>query len=174
MVLGGMKRILIIGCSGSGKSTFARALHQKTGIEVLHLDQYYWQPNWVESSKEEWRDTVSDLVQRESWIMEGNYSGTFDLRLPRADTIIFLDFSTLSCLWRVLKRTIRYHGTTRPDMTKNCPERFDLEFFHYILSYNSTRRKGILKILEQLKNEKTIHIFKNDKEKETFLRSIAL
>jgi len=167
-----MNRILILGCCGAGKSTLARNLSERTGIEIIHLDQEYWKPNWVESTEEEWRATISEIVKDDQWIMDGNYSGTWDLRIPRADTIIFIDQPTYVCLYRVIKRIISYHGKTRPDMTEGCPERFDLQFFHYVLTYNLRRRKSNLKKLETLKKEKQVFVLRKEEDISAFFKNI--
>ena len=125
-----IKKILVIGCCGAGKSTFSTKLQSALNLELIHLDQYYHKPNWEEPEKEQWEGIVNNLVQKPTWIMDGNYKGTFDIRFKEADTIIYLDYSTLKCLWRVIKRIVKYHGTVRPDMPKGCEERFDLEFLH--------------------------------------------
>lgn len=168
-----MKRVMVIGCSGSGKSTFSRILHQKTQLPLIHLDQAYWKPNWVEQSPDEWRSIVTKLASKESWIMDGNYSGTWDLRIPRADTIIFLDKSTSVCLYRVLKRIFQNYGKVRPDMVPGCPERLDAQFLHYVLVYNLTRRSKNLKRLKELKGEKQVFIFQKEKEITSFLNSLG-
>jgi adenylate kinase family enzyme len=167
-----MKRIMIIGCSGSGKSTFSRKLNKLTQIPLVHLDQKYWKSNWVEPSKEAWRKTISEVVKEDQWIMDGNFSGTWDLRIPRADTIIFLDQPTYVCLYRVLKRIISNYGKTRPDMPAGCPERFDLQFFHYVLIYNLTRRKSNLKKIENWKKEKQVFIFRKEKDIKAFFEHV--
>ncbi|WP_337956063.1 hypothetical protein [Alicyclobacillus herbarius] len=127
-----MKRIAIIGSPGAGKSTFACRLGDITGIEVFHLDRLFWHPGWVEMPRPEWMELQRKLVQRPSWIIDGNYGSTMDIRIQAADTVIFLDVPRRVCLWRVMKRVIRYHGQTRPDMGAHCPEKIDLEFFRYI------------------------------------------
>jgi adenylate kinase family enzyme len=139
---------MIIGCSGSGKSTLARALHERTGLPLVHLDQAYFSPGWVEPPQQQWRQTVTELAASERWVMDGNYSGTFKERIPRADTIIFLDFPTWHCLLRVGWRTLRFLGKTRPSTAPDCPERFDRKFLGYVMAYNRTRRAGILEQLE--------------------------
>ena len=101
-------RIMIIGCCGSGKSTLARNIHQRTGLPLFHLDQYFHLPNWQEPSQEDWAATVTDLAKGDQWIIDGNYGGTMDIRLARADAMIFMDFSSIKCLGRVIKR----HGNT--------------------------------------------------------------
>ena len=96
-----------------------------------------------------------------------------DIRIERADTIIFMDYSTVKCLWRVLKRIWKYHGKERPDMPKGCPERLDFDFLHYVATYNLLRRKSLLKKLDALREEKRIVVFKNDKEVKTWLSSLT-
>jgi len=167
-----MKRVLVIGCCGAGKSTFSRKLNALTGLPLIHLDQEYWNANWVETKKEIWEPKVKELVKRDTWIIDGNYGSTLDPRLERADTIFYLDFSTAKCLWRVTKRVWKYHGTERPDMPLGCKERFDLEFFHFVATYNFINRKGIYEKLEEYKKGKNIHIFKNDKQSENLLNSL--
>lgn len=95
-------------------------------------------------------------------------------RIKRADTIIYLDYSTLNCLWRITKRMLNHYGKTRPDMTNGCEERFDLDFYHYVATYNLTRRKKLLEKMDALSSEKTVYILRNDKEVNQFLNSISL
>jgi len=131
-----VQRVLIIGPCGSGKSTLAFTLGRRLGLPVHHMDQLGWLPGWVEADKDQLRETLGAMVATERWLIEGNYGSTLDLRLHRADTVVYLDFPIALCLWRVLRRVLRYRGRTRPDMTDGCPERFDLEFFRYILFWN--------------------------------------
>jgi len=167
-----VKRILIIGVGGSGKSTLANLLGDKLQLPVIHLDQYYWKPGWIATNKAEWSKIVNRLIQKDKWIIDGNYGGTMKERIEQADTIIFLYRPTLVCLFRVLSRTFRYFGETRPDMTENCPEKISWDFYHYILVYNFTRAPKILKVLNQLKDEKQVIILKKDKAVKNFLLSI--
>lgn len=169
-----MQRVLIIGCSGSGKSTLARRLEERTGLPVIHLDQEYFGPGWKEPKPSDWADTVTKLAVRESWIMDGNFSATFPVRMPRADTVIYLDQPTWRCLWRIFKRTIRFYGKVRPGSAQGCRERFDRHFLHYVAVYNSTRRPGILATLaEQRAVGKTVHHLQRRKDVEKLLLSIT-
>src|SRR5687768_13715418 len=111
-----MRRVLVIGPGGAGKSTLASHLGLQLNVEVFHLDKLYWQPGWVEMSKSKWRETLTELLSRDAWIMDGNYSGSLELRLQACDTVIFMDMNRALCLWRVLKRSIRYRSKRRPDM----------------------------------------------------------
>ena len=166
------KRIIIIGCGGSGKSTLAETLGRRLDLPVIHLDEHYWNPGWVKSDPQTWETKVKDLIQQDRWVMDGNYGGTMDLRIARADTIIFLQFPTSICLSRVIRRSMKYYGRTRPNMPANCPERFSPEFYHYILMYNRTRTPKILKKLQQVAAEKSIHILQNDQAVSDFLMKV--
>lgn len=116
---------MIIGCGGSGKSTLATRLGEKLSLPVHHLDRLFWQWGWKELPKDEWRKTQEKLCAEPEWIIDGNYAGTMDVRFVAADTIIYLDVSTLTCLLGAIKRFVCFYGRTRPDMTEGCPERLE-------------------------------------------------
>ncbi len=164
-----MQKILIIGSGGAGKSTFARRLGAITGIEVIHLDKLYWQPNWIQPPKDEWRKTVEANLKKESWIMDGNFGGTIDLRLTACDTAILLDLPRTVCLYRVLKRRLTYRGTNRPDMSEGCHEKVDSEFLQWIWNYPKKNKPLMMEKLKQFENEKTIVQLKFKREVENFL-----
>jgi len=166
-----MERILIIGCGGAGKSTFARKLGEKTGLPVVHLDKLFWKPGWVESTKEEIDQKILLEMEKPAWIMDGNYNRTLDLRLQRCDTVIYLDFSTAACLWGVAKRVITTYGTVRPDMGEGCPERFDWEFLRWVATYNRDKRQSNYARIRNAPHAKLI-VLKNRREVNRFLESI--
>ncbi len=146
-----MQRVLIIGPCGSGKSTLSRELGDRLDLPVYHMDQLGWLPGWVETDKEVLREKLADIVATDRWLIEGNYGSTLLMRLPRADTVIYLDFPIWVCLWRLLRRVLSHRGRTRPDMTEGCPERFDLEFFRYVALWNTgpgPRTDACLKVQE--------------------------
>ena len=99
-----MKRVLVIGHPGAGKSTLAARLGELTGLPVIHLDKEFWREGWVQMPRSEWKGKTERLVQGDEWIIDGSYDHTLEIRLARADTVIFLDFSRYLCLWRVCKR----------------------------------------------------------------------
>lgn len=165
-----MQRVLIIGCSGSGKSTLARALGERTGLPVIHLDQEYFGPGWKEPRREVWRERIVRLVARDAWLMDGNYSSTFDLRMPRADTVVFVDMPTWLCLWRVITRTMVHYKKIRASSAPGCPERFDAHFLHYVRGYNKTRRPGILRSLEAARGDgKAVYVLSSRRAVKRFL-----
>ncbi|MFM5895862.1 MAG: AAA family ATPase [Novosphingobium sp.] len=130
-----MQRVLVIGSPGAGKSTLAHKLADRTGLPLFHLDQMHWLPGWIERDRDEGRAELAGVLAGERWIIDGNYGSSLPMRLERADTVIWLDYPTALCLGRVVKRWRKHRGHTRPDMTEGCPERFDLEFIHYVLTF---------------------------------------
>lgn len=164
---------MIIGCCGSGKSTLARALSSIVNLPIVHLDQCYWQPNWVEMEKKKWTSMVKEIANRPEWIIDGNYGSSLDIRVQKADTVIYLDFPTVSCLWRITKRIWKYHGKVRPDMPVGCKERFDLGFYHYVLTFNMLRRKSLLRKCDAVRGTKKVIFIRSDREAEEFLESLS-
>jgi adenylate kinase family enzyme len=142
-----MKRVLVIGSGGAGKSHFARELGARTGLPVTHLDELYWRPGWVPQEREAWTAQVGTLLAQPEWILDGNFGGTLPQRLCACDTVVFLDLPRLVCLYRVLLRRWNHRGRSRPDMAPGCPERIDMEFVRWILTYPETRRPSVLKRL---------------------------
>lgn len=166
-----MERILIIGCGCSGKSTLARALGEKLGLPVVHLDQLWWREGWQEVSREEFDAQLELALGMERWIIDGNFSRTMPRRLEKCDTIIYLDFSRWACLRGLCQRMLGSYGKVRPDMSDGCPERFDPEFAKWIWNFNKNNRVQISTWLAQARHAKTI-VLKNRKEVKTFLESL--
>lgn len=178
-----MKRILIIGSGGAGKSTFARQLGEILELPVIHLDQAYWKAGWEKPTKEEWSATVQRLIAKDEWIMDGNFGGTLPQRIKRADAIILLDISRWVCLWRVAKRVVKYRGRHRPDMAPGCQERFDLEFIRWIWKYPAKSRPAKLALLSAtgpdqrvviLGSGRDVRHFLKETERERRLRELSL
>jgi adenylate kinase family enzyme len=101
--------------TGSGKSTFARALATRTGLPVIHLDLHYWKPGWVRPSDDEWRERQCTLLAGDGWIIEGNYNETLPLRLEHAQTVVLLDTPWWLCASRAFARGIRRPGGEMPE-----------------------------------------------------------
>ncbi len=167
-----MKRILIIGSGGAGKSTLARRLGEKTGIEVIHLDKLYWNPGWVKTEKEEWARKVENELKKDSWIIDGNFGGTLEMRIQACDTIIFLDLPRYLCLYRVLKRWVTHRGRSRPDMAPGCNEKMDLEFFMWVYDYPTRSKPEKEMVLNRYAREKSVITLRSSREIEEFLMSV--
>jgi adenylate kinase family enzyme len=167
-----VKRVLVIGSGGAGKTTFARELASRTGLPLIHLDQLFWSPGWVPTPDPEWDRVIADLSAGERWIMDGNYGRTLPGRLAAADTVIFLDLPRIVCTWRILKRQLRYVGRVRPDAAKGCPERLTWEFVSWVWTYPARRRPGILERLDAVRLTRRIVILRNQREVERFLAQL--
>lgn len=151
-----MKRVVVIGSGGSGKSTFSRQLGEVTGLPVVHLDKLYWHAGWVKTPADEWQAIVQRELDKPEWIMDGNFGGTRAIRLAACDTVIFLDLPRWLCMYRIVKRTIKYHKGTRPDMAEGCEERFDPEFLLWVWNYPSSGRKRVIQELDELADKEII------------------
>lgn len=169
-----MKRVMIFGFSGAGKSTLARRIAEKIGTEPTHLDALHWLPGWVESSREYKRNALRPVLEREKWVIDGNYMKVlFDERLDMADTVIFLDFNRFICLFRVIKRYLNYRGKSRPDMGEGCPEKIDAEFLRWVLlDGRKNREKYRSAIREAAASGKRTETLKNPREVKDFLNNL--
>lgn len=167
-----MRKIIVLGSGGSGKSTFAKRLGEVLAIPVLHLDSFYWRPGWTEPGEEEWSDIIESLLTRESWIMDGNFGGTLEIRAEACDTIVFLDRSRWLCLWRVIKRRLQYWNVVRPDMAPGCNEKIDLEFLLWIWNYRTLTRPKVMAVIDRASTDKRIVVLQSEEEIEDFLASV--
>jgi adenylate kinase family enzyme len=168
-----MRKVLVIGSGGAGKSTFARRLGKILQIEVIHLDALYWRAGWVETPKPEWAERVAELVARDAWIMDGNYSGTFDLRLKACDAVVFLDMPRLLCLWRVLKRWLMYRRRSRPDMAEGCGEKLNWEFILWVWNYPKTRKPKVIEWMRVNSESKEVIRLRSPAEVEKYLAEVS-
>ncbi len=166
-----MKKIIIIGSGGAGKSTLALQLGKILNIPVYHLDRINWRPGWIEINKSEFREQLIAVLGENEWIIDGNYEGTMQLRIDHCDTIIFLDYKRYQCYLGYLKRYIRYKGKSRPSMTDGCDERFDLEYIRWIWGYPK-RKDRILKKVSGYNDTKKVLIFNNRDDTNNFLESL--
>ncbi|MHC5268470.1 DNA topology modulation protein [Enterococcus sp. LJL98] len=167
-----MKKIIIIGSSGAGKSTFSRKLSEKIGIPVFHLDTLLWKPNWEMTTRREQISIQEELMKKESWIIDGNYNGTMDLRINAADAIIFFDLNRWLCLYRVIQRYFQFKGKSRPDMQAECPEKLDFDFLKFIWNYPKKQKLQVEERLNKVSQTKEIILFKNKKQMQHFLDSL--
>jgi len=165
-------KIIIIGNSGSGKTTLSYQLGELLKLPVIHLDKEYWKKDWEKTPKEEWRKKVNAFVSGLEWILDGNFNSTLEIRINKADTVIFLDYNRFVCLFGVIKRIFRYLGKTRPDMAEGCLEKFDFAFIKWVLwDFPSKSRKNIIKCLANYPHNEQIIIKNRTKLKKLLVAS---
>lgn len=161
-------KIAIIGYSGSGKSTLAEFLADKYNVPLLYLDKIHHLPGWIEQSLSIEQKKVKDFLDNnENWIIDGNYFKlSFERRMNEADKIIFMNFNRFNCLFRAIKRYIKYKGKCRNSMTVGCDEKLDFEFISWILHYGRTaeKKKKYSNVIDTYKNK--MIIVKNQKQLE--------
>ena len=132
-------RICVIGCSGGGKTTLARALGERLDLPHISMDKaFFWLSGWKKRDKAGERALISEAVAGERWIMDGTGSSSFDLRMPRTDVVLWLRLPRWLCLLSVFRRVLKSFGRVRPDMAPGCPEQLpDREFLAYIWNFES-------------------------------------
>ena len=162
----------MIGSGGAGKSTLATEIGAALGLPVIHLDALYWRPGWVATPDAEWSSRVAELVARDAWVMDGNYSRTLDVRLAACDGVVFLDLPRWLCFARALRRRIRYAGRTRPDMAAGCPEHLTWEFVRWIWDYPRTRRPAVLRRLAALPPDRRVIVLSSRGEIARFVADL--
>jgi len=168
-----MNKILIIGISGAGKSTFAKKLSEKLTIQIIHLDQFFFEPGWIKVEKSLFEKKVLERIKTAQWIIDGNYTNSMELWIKDADTIFYFDFPVWRCLWSVICRRIIFHGQKRSDVAKGCNEVLNLKFLKFIWNFPKNNTPKIESILTKQPKEKKIVRFKNYKEIELFLKNIS-
>ena len=158
-----MKKVIVIGCPGSGKSTVSRALHNKTSIPLYHLDMMYWNADKTTVEKSVFLERLSVVLEKDEWIIDGNYGSTMELRMAECDTVIFLDYPLDVCLDGIRNR----RGKPRSDMPWIETEE-DAEFIEFIKNYEEQQKPKVLELLKK-HSDKNIIIFKSREQADAFL-----
>lgn len=160
-----MKRVLVIGSPGAGKSTFARRLRERTGLPLYYLDQIWHCSDGSHLSEKEFDDRLDELLKQERWIIDGNYSRTLVRRLAACDTVFLLDYPTDLCLLGAASRI----GRKREDLPW-IEQEFDAEFKQHIINFPQKRLPQIYQLLQSIREEKAVIIFKTREEADTYLK----
>lgn len=169
-----MQRVMIIGQPGSGKSTLARALGERTGLPVIHIDTIHWQPGWVERHYDEKTRLCLEVEARDHWIFEGGHSATWDNRLARADLLIWIDRSSALRFWRVLLRTCLNRGRRRADLPEDCPELLGNlpEFFRFMWTTRHSARARIKQLVAAVPTGCPVVHLRSNRQTRRFLESV--
>lgn len=162
-----MKKIIVIGCPGSGKSTFSKKLHDITGLKLWHLDMLYWNEDKTTVDKTVFLDRLSQVLAESEWIIDGNYNSTMELRIKECDTIFFLDYPTDVCLSGVKERK----GKVRSDIPF-VETADDEEFLNFIENYNLQNRPQVIELLQKY-SDRNIFVFTDRTQADEFLGKLS-
>jgi adenylate kinase family enzyme len=166
-----MQRVLVMGCSGSGKSTFARALAKKLALPFVSIDGIYWQPGWQEPNLDVFSLKMTRETEKPAWVMDGNYMtrGAGEFRRARAEAVFWFDLPRWICMASVIARSARTYGAVRPEMAPGCPEKFDLTFWRYVWTYRSEQRPKLVAYLDALRSDQRLVRFTARPQADRFL-----
>ena len=163
-----MKKVIVIGCAGSGKSVFSRSFAKLTHLPLYHLDNIWWRKDGTNVTRDEFDRALAEILARDEWIIDGNYQRTMEWRMTECDTVIFFDLSAAECIDGIRSRK----GKSRPDMPwKNAPEDDDAEFVEFISNYNASNRPRVLELLEKY-NGKNIIILNSRNQANELLETL--
>lgn len=161
-----MKKIIIIGSPGSGKSTFSKKLHDIFNIPLYHLDLIWHKEDKTNISKDEFDEKLNYILKKDSWIIDGNYNRTLEVRIKNADTIFLIDLSAQECLANIKERI----GKKRSDMPW-VEDDLDEEFIKFVVNFPINSLPRIYELLSIYKDKKIV-IFKSREEINNYLRSL--
>ena len=160
-----MKRVMVIGCPGAGKSTFSRKLQEKTGLPLYYLDMIWHRPDRTNVSREEFDERLGEITRRDQWILDGNYLRTMKVRLEASDTVFLLDYPLEVCMEGAISRI----GKRRGDLPWVETE-LDPEFRQWILDFQKDQMPEIRRLLEQYGVGREVNVFCSREEGEMYLR----
>ena len=167
-----MSRVAVIGSGGAGKSTFARELGGRLGLDVIHLDHLYWRPGWNPTPAGEWRTIQLGLVSGGGWIIDGNYGGTLDLRLAAADIVVFFDMPRRLAVAGILRRWLANRG--REVQAAGCPEHLEWSFLRWAWRYRQDSRPRVLAALRSHARAAEVIVVRSRSEARDALDRISL
>jgi adenylate kinase family enzyme len=171
--LASLRRIAIVGCSGGGKSTLARAVGARLGLPVLHMDSLFWKPGWTESDRDEFRAKVEAAAAEVACVMDGGFITHSTRRFERAEAIVWIELPIWLCLIRAIRRMLLNFGRPRADLAPGCPERFDLAFYDYIWNWDRRTRPRMAEALAEFAKNTPLIRLKSDREMAMFVDGLT-
>jgi adenylate kinase family enzyme len=168
------RRVIVIGSPGAEKGALARAIAERLKIPCLELERLYWRPGWRKPTAEEWRAQVTELADREQWVMEGTFPSTLDIRVARADWLVFVDAPMPVCFIRKLKEMIRARRDRKAEAAPGCPPRIDTRLLRFIWTFPTSIGPRINTIIARERRNRTIFILRSKREQEDFLAKVPM
>jgi adenylate kinase family enzyme len=166
-----MRRVLVIGSPGAGKTTLATRLAAHLGLPLHYLDLHHWMPGWKYRDTAAARERVRALADTPAWVMDGNFAESFDLRMPRAETLVWLDYPRATCIRRILTRTIKDYGKRPPDLPEGCPETFDPQVLRFAWRFPAESRPQIFAAVERYGGHLNVFRLNSDRAVAEFSRA---
>ncbi len=163
-----MKKISVLGCPGGGKSTFSRALSSKLGIPLIHLDMLYHKPDRTVTPREEFDRLLSDAMNGDAWILDGNYNRTMERRIAASDTVFLVDLPVEACIAGAQSRI----GIKRSDLPW-VEDSLDETFRQWILDFPRDQLPRIYALLETYREGRNIIVFHSHEEMDVFLKQLG-
>jgi len=158
-------RIMVIGCSGGGKSTLSQKIARRFGLVYISIDRdILWLPGWAQRGKDEQLERIRAMIAEDRWIMDGTNTSTFDIRVPRTDVIIWVRMPRFVNVWGILSRWGKHLGRTRPEMAPGCPERVSWEFFRFVWTWEKVYGPRVVAALEQHAGDRPVLVLKSRRE----------
>ncbi len=162
-----MKKVIIIGCPGSGKTTFAEKLQKCTDLPLYYLDAIWHKPDKTHISRDEFDERIEEIFTTSEWIIDGNYNRTIDIRLQQCDTVFLFDLPTEVCLQGAIDRL----GKGRYDLSW-IEKELDPEFVGFIKEFSEKSLPTIYNLIDKYKAEKQVVVFKSREEADSFINEI--
>ena len=174
------KRILVLGSPGSGKSIFSKKLSAFIGLPLYHMDDLYWEKCWRRPDPNKFLSILSTVIESEYWMLDGNYVSSLELRLQRADAVVFLDISTYQCLISVLLRSLhRFIGDRatlpaqiRDDVTYTPKLSFNFSFIKKVITFKHNIHPDMFRMFSQVTPRVHITIFHSRHDAHHFLDNL--
>lgn len=156
------------------KNVIGTKLAKKLELPLIHLDVLYWRDNWENASEDEFDELLMKELSKPTWIIDGNMSRSIPLRLKYCDTVIYMDFSRIMCVYGAVIRVVKNYGKSRFDMGGYCPEKFNKEKVEFIKTIWSQDKRKRKLFYDMLNNESTVNkiVLKNRWQVNEFLRRL--
>lgn len=166
-------KILVIGYSGSGKSTFAKRLAAHYRIPKLHIDKIFFGPNWKDRDKKVVESEIREFMKQDDWIIDGTYRKLATERYQQCDQLFIFNFNRFKCLYGAIYRRIKYHNQNRDTIAVGCKERLNFSFFWWILFSGRKKDSRMLMKRNMVEYKDKVVVFTNRRQIKKYLESIG-